>query len=88
MTYNNPSGKLLASAHKKFFHAKRRWEGRRKEEKYSLELLVSRVLECIEVETATCALLYTTVPHCMGILTGRLAYKPLSTFWECVYKRF
>ena len=54
----------------------------------ALELLVSRVLECIEVETATCALLYTTVPHCMGILTGRLAYKPLSTFWECVYKRF
>ena len=38
----------------------------------AMELLVSRVLECIEVETATCALLYTTVPHCMGILSGRL----------------
>ena len=33
----------------------------------AMELLVSRVLECIEVETATCALLYTTVPHCMEI---------------------
>ena len=39
---------------------------------HAMELLVSRVLECIEVEIATCALLYTTVPHCMGILTGRL----------------
>ena len=51
----------------------------RGEEKYSyyiqntLELLVSRVLECIEVETATCAPLYKTVLHYMGILTGNKA---------------
>jgi len=39
----------------------------------TLELLVSRVLECIKVETVTCALLYTTVLHYMGILTGNKA---------------
>ena len=37
---------------------------------YTLKLLVSRVLECVEVETATCALLCTTVLHYMGSLTG------------------
>ena len=47
--------------------------GRREEEEDSLELIVSRVLECIEVETVTCALLYTTVLHYMGILTGNKA---------------
>ena len=38
--------------------------------KNTLELLVSGVLECIEVEKATCAPLYTTVLHYIGTLTG------------------
>ena len=56
---------------------RREEEGERREDEggeifilNTLKLLVSRVLECIEVETATCALLYTTVLHYRGSLTG------------------
>ena len=56
--------------------------GRRKEEKYSYYIGATgqpSPIECIEVETAMCALLYTTVLHYRGSFTGNWL-DPISSF--------